>query len=178
VDKQPATGQSAHTRRPDRRRIAAVARQRPAADAGPTAGRRPPTAGRAQAPVDRLVIVALDPGHGGEDPGAIGPTGLREKDVVLAVAWQLRDRSMRAWHARHADARRRLLRAAERARAQGAAGAGRPVRLDPRRRLLHAEARGASVFALSDRGATSTAARWMADKENAADVVGGVNRRR
>jgi N-acetylmuramoyl-L-alanine amidase len=67
----------------------------------------PPTAAERQR-VDRLVIVALDPGHGGEDPGAIGPTGLREKDVVLAIALQLRDKlnavpGMRVMLTRDAD---------------------------------------------------------------------------
>ena len=114
----------AHDRRSRPQRAGAEPRRRaPAA-----ARRRPP---RARRKIDRLIIVALDPGHGGEDPGAIGPSGTREKDVVLQIALRLRDRinatsrNMRA----HADARRRLLRAAARARAEGAARAGRPVRL-------------------------------------------------
>lgn len=126
--------------------------------------------------VDRLVIVALDPGHGGEDPGAVGPSGLREKDVVLQVALALRDKlnaqpNMRAFLTRDADY---FVPLAERVRKARRVQADLFV-------SIHADAfsnrgaRGASVFALSDRGATSTTARWLADKENAADAVGGVN---
>ena len=125
---------------------------------------------------DRLVIVALDPGHGGEDPGAIGPGGTREKDVVLQIAHRLRDRinqqpNMRAFLTRDSDFFVPL-----------------GTRVDKARRVqadlfvsIHADAfftarpQGASVFALSDKGATSSAARWMADKENSADLVGGLN---
>jgi N-acetylmuramoyl-L-alanine amidase len=134
----------------------------------------------AAAKTDRLIIVALDPGHGGEDPGAIGPGGTREKDVVLQIAHQLRDRinamtingnPMRAFLTRDADFFVPL-----------------HVRVDKARRVqadlfvsIHADAfmtptaRGASVFALSQNGASSTAARWMADKENKADLIGGIN---
>ena len=144
----------------------------------------PPTApaGRRAAPArtDRLIIVALDPGHGGEDPGAIGPAGTREKDVVLRLAHLLRDRinatsvngnAMRAYLTRDADFFVPL-----------------HVRVQKARRVqadlfisLHADAfytprpQGASVFALSQGGATSSAARWMADKENRADLIGGLN---
>jgi N-acetylmuramoyl-L-alanine amidase len=126
--------------------------------------------------VERLVIVALDPGHGGEDPGAIGPGGTYEKDVVLQIALQLRDRinkqpNMRAYMTRDADFFVPL-----------------QVRVQKAQRVqadlfisIHADAfftprpQGASVFVLSDRGATSSSARWLANKENAADLVGGVN---
>ena len=125
---------------------------------------------------DRLIIVALDPGHGGEDPGAIGPGGTREKDVVLQIALRLRDRinqqpNMRAYLTRDADFFVPL-----------------HIRVQKARKVqadlfisIHADAfftdrpQGASVFALSDKGATSSSARWMADKENSADLVGGVN---
>ena len=125
---------------------------------------------------DRLIIVALDPGHGGEDPGAIGPGGTREKDVVLQIAHRLRDRinqqpNMRAYLTRDADFFVPL-----------------HIRVQKARKVqadlfisIHADAffterpQGASVFALSDKGASSSAARWMADKENSADLVGGVN---
>jgi N-acetylmuramoyl-L-alanine amidase len=121
-------------------------------------------------------VVALDPGHGGEDPGAIGPTGLREKDVVLAVALQLRDRlnsvpGMRAMLTRDDDY---FVPLQERVRKARRVQADLFV-------SIHADAfvtpgaRGASVFALSDKGATSATARWMAQRENAADAVGGVN---
>lgn len=141
-----------------------------------------PTASAALAPTrtDRLIIIALDPGHGGEDPGAIGPAGTREKDVVLRLAHLLRDRinassvngnAMRAYLTRDADFFVPL-----------------HVRVQKARRVqadlfvsLHADAfftprpQGASVFALSQGGASSSAARWMADQENKADLVGGLN---
>ncbi len=125
---------------------------------------------------DRLVIVALDPGHGGEDPGAIGPTGLREKDVVLSIAVALRDKlnalpNMRVFLTRDADF---FVPLQERVRKARRVQADLFV-------SIHADAfnlphaRGASVFALSDGAATSTAAQWLASKENAADAVGGIN---
>ena len=136
----------------------------------------PPDAQR----TDRLIVIALDPGHGGEDPGAVGPGGTREKDVVLRIAQRLQARinansvngsPMRAFLTRDADFFVPL-----------------HVRVQKARRVqadlfvsIHADAfftpmaRGASVFALSQSGASSTAARWMADKENRADLIGGVN---
>ena len=130
----------------------------------------------AQSRIDRLVIVAIDPGHGGEDPGAIGPSGLREKDVVLAIALQLRDRvnavpGMRAMLTRDADFFVPLgQRVAKARRVQ--ADLFVSVHADA---FFTPQARGASVFALSDKGASSSAARWMAQRENAADLVGGIN---
>ena len=129
-----------------------------------------------QAKIDRLVIVAIDPGHGGEDPGAIGPSGLREKDVVLAVALQLRDRlnanpGMRAMLTRDADYYVPLHERVRKAR-RVQADLFVSVHADA---FVRPEARGASVFALSGRGASSTTARWLAERENAADLIGGVN---
>jgi N-acetylmuramoyl-L-alanine amidase len=129
-----------------------------------------------QARIDRLVIVAIDPGHGGEDPGAIGPTGLREKDVVLSVALKLRDRinavpGMRAMLTRDADFFVPLhdrVRKARRVQADLFVSIHADAFFKP-------HARGASVYALSQNGASSSAARWMASRENAADLVGGVN---
>ena len=126
--------------------------------------------------VNRLIIVAIDPGHGGEDPGAIGPTGLREKDVVLSIALQLRDklnaqRGMRVMLTRDADFFVPLHERVRKARRVQADLFG-SIHADA---FYRPEARGASVFALSERGATSTAARYMADRENKADLVGGVN---
>jgi N-acetylmuramoyl-L-alanine amidase len=137
------------------------------------AGKPPPMS---QARIDRLIIVALDPGHGGEDPGAIGPTGLREKDVVLQVALKLRDKlndlpGMRAMLTRDADffvPLQERVRKARRVQADLFVSIHADAFLTP-------QARGASVFALSQGGATSAAARWMASKENASDAVGGVN---
>lgn len=128
--------------------------------------------------VERLTIVAIDPGHGGEDPGAIGPSGLREKDVVLAIALRLRDRlnalpGIRVMLTRDADFFVPLhdrVRKARRVQADLFVSIHADAFMTP-------HARGASVFALSPRGATSAAARWMADQENRADLVGGVNQR-
>jgi N-acetylmuramoyl-L-alanine amidase len=135
----------------------------------------PPTASERQR-IDRLIIVALDPGHGGEDPGAIGPSGLREKDVVLAVSLKLRDRlnavpGMRVMMTRDADffvPLRERVRKARRVQADLFVSVHADAAYRP-------DARGASVYALSTTGATSTTARWMADRENAADLVGGAN---
>jgi N-acetylmuramoyl-L-alanine amidase len=126
--------------------------------------------------VERLIIVALDPGHGGEDPGAVGRSGLKEKDVVLAVALQLRDRlnaipGMRAFLTRDADFFVPLAERVKKAR-RVQADLFISIHADA---FITPTARGASVFALSSGAATSTAARWIASKENAADVVGGVN---
>jgi N-acetylmuramoyl-L-alanine amidase len=130
----------------------------------------------AQGKIDRLIVVALDPGHGGEDPGASGPSGLREKDVVLQIALQLRDRintlpNMRAMLTRDGDFFVPLqdrVRKARRVQADLFVSIHADAFITPK-------ARGASVFALSQNGATSAAARWMANRENAADMVGGVN---
>ncbi|MBX3607722.1 MAG: N-acetylmuramoyl-L-alanine amidase [Piscinibacter sp.] len=134
----------------------------------------PPTAAAGR--VDRLIVVALDPGHGGEDPGAVGPSGLREKDVVLAIALQLREKlnanpGMRAMLTRDADffvPLNERVRKARRVQADLFVSIHADAFFKP-------QARGASVFALSERGASSSAARWMADRENAADIVGGIN---
>jgi len=132
------------------------------------------------AATDRLIIIALDPGHGGEDPGAIGPGGTREKDVVLRLAHRLRDRinassikgnTMRAYLTRDADFFVPL-----HVRVQKAQHVQADLFVS-----IHADAfftphpQGASVFALSQGGASSTAARWMAAQENKADLVGGLN---
>lgn len=148
---------------------------------------KPPTVARAEPPIergksavqskiDRLIIVAIDPGHGGEDPGASGATGLHEKDVVLQVALQLRDEinavpGMRAMMTRDADFFVPLQDRVKKAR-RVQADLFVSVHADA---FINSAARGASVFALSEHGASSSAARWMANKENAADMVGGVN---
>ena len=153
----------------------AVAPAAPAAPAPRTQTPAPPSA-LAREKIDRLVVVAIDPGHGGEDPGAIGPSGLREKDVVLAIALKLRDRinavpGMRAMLTRDADFYVPLhdrVRKARRVQADLFVSVHADAFRTPK-------ARGASVFALSENGASSSAARWMANRENAADLVGGVN---
>ncbi len=129
-----------------------------------------------QAKLDRLIVIALDPGHGGEDPGAIGPTGLKEKDVVLAIAKRLREQlqdepNIRVMMTRDADFFVPLqdrVRKARRVQADLFVSIHADAFVTPK-------ARGASVFALSEGGASSAQAKWLADKENAADLVGGVN---
>lgn len=136
----------------------------------------PPPAVAKPTPSTRPILVALDPGHGGEDPGAIGPRGTREKDIVLSIAKRLKklidaQPNMRAYLTRDADFFVPL-----------------HVRVQKARRVkadlfisIHADAwikpsaRGSSVSALSQTGATSTTARLLAKKENDADLIGGVN---
>jgi N-acetylmuramoyl-L-alanine amidase len=129
---------------------------------------------------DRLIIIAIDPGHGGEDPGAVGPGGTREKDVVLQIAQRLRERingaisngnPMRAYLTRDADFFVPLGTRVQKAR-RVQADLFVSIHADA---FLTPNAHGASVFALSQIGASSTAARWMAARENQADLIGGVN---
>ena len=157
---------------------AAAAPVAPPAPAAPVSAARPTTASARQ--TDRIIIVALDPGHGGEDPGAIGPGGTREKDVVLRVARLLRDRinassvggnPMRAFLTRDGDFFVPLGTRVEKAR-RVQADLFVSIHADA---FTTPSARGASVFALSQSGASSSAARWLANKENQADMVGGLN---
>ena len=151
----------------------------PAPGAAPAAPSRPGNRATATE-TDRIIIVALDPGHGGEDPGAIGPSGTREKDVVLRVAHLLRDRinattiggnPMRAYLTRDGDYFVPLGTRVQKAR-RVQADLFVSIHADA---FTTPAARGASVFALSQGGASSTAARWLANKENQADLVGGIN---
>jgi N-acetylmuramoyl-L-alanine amidase len=126
--------------------------------------------------LNRIVTIALDPGHGGEDPGAIGRGGSREKDVVLAIAKRLKAKlekqpNMRVLLTRDADFFVPLNVRVEKAR-KVQADLFMSIHADA---FIEPTARGSSVFALSDKGASSTAARWLANKENAADLIGGVN---
>ena len=124
----------------------------------------------------RMITIAIDPGHGGEDPGAVGSTGVMEKDIVLSIGKKLKDLFDDA-----ADFRTLLTRDADYFLPLGA-------RVQKARKVqadffisIHADAyllphaKGASVFALSQQGASSTTARWMANKENSADLIGGLN---
>ncbi len=166
--------------------------------AKPNAPTEPPTpaASAASAPIttaasvnqnqngERFIIVALDPGHGGEDPGASGPSGTREKDVVLRIAHRLRDRinnttiktkhgnlPMRAYLTRDADYFVPLQQRVEKAR-RVQADLFISIHADA---FQTPQAKGASVFALSDGAASSAAAKWMAKQENRADLIGGLN---
>lgn len=126
--------------------------------------------------VVRLITVAIDAGHGGEDPGATGARGTREKDVTLAIARRLKDHvdridNIRAVLIRDGDYFLPLHERVQRAR-RHQADLFVSVHADA---FLKPTARGSSVFALSERGATSAAAKWLARKENEADLIGGVN---
>ena len=173
----PASAPKAGDRPPARvageERLAAPAAAPPQVTKAPE---REKTARKPKPEVDRLITVAIDAGHGGEDPGAKGRRGTYEKHITLAVAKKLKALvddapNMRAVLTRDGDYFISL-----------------PMRVHKARRVhadlfvsVHADAfikphaRGSSVFALSERGATSTAARWLAKKENEADLIGGVN---
>lgn len=126
--------------------------------------------------VTRLITIALDPGHGGEDPGAVGKAGTFEKTVTLSIARRLKARiddepNMRAMLTRDADFFVPLGQRVQKAR-RVQADLFVSIHADA---FVKPEARGSSVFILSERGASSTAARWLAKKENAADLIGGIN---
>ena len=124
----------------------------------------------------RDLVIAIDAGHGGEDPGAIGRHGTREKDVVYSIA-----RRLAALIKKESGMQAVLIR-------EGDYYIGLRQRIDKARKLnadlfisIHADgfrdrrARGSSVFVLSNRGATSEMARWVAEKENLSDLAGGVS---
>jgi N-acetylmuramoyl-L-alanine amidase len=124
----------------------------------------------------RMLTIALDPGHGGEDPGAMGSRGSREKDIVLAIAKRLKDKiedhpNMRVLLTRDGDYFVPLGKRVEKARKVDA-DLFVSIHADA---FVKPSARGSSVFVLSEKGATSSAARWLADKENQADLIGGAN---
>ena len=130
----------------------------------------------APAKYNRLITIAIDPGHGGEDPGAIGAAGSREKNVVLAIAKRLRDKIegeayMRPYLTRDGDYFVPLHMRVQKAR-RVQADLFVSIHADA---FIESRARGASVFALSQMGASSSMARWMANKENASDLIGGIN---
>ena len=120
-------------------------------------------------------VVVLDPGHGGEDPGAIGPAGTYEKDVVLAIARQTKalleqDNRVIVFMTRDEDVFIPLGDRVKKARSVNA-DVFVSIHADA---FTRPDARGSSVFALSERGASSAAAKWIADKENQSDLIGGV----
>jgi N-acetylmuramoyl-L-alanine amidase len=139
--------------------------------------REPRVVRAAHAPPDtgRDIVVAVDAGHGGKDPGALGRGGTREKDVVLAIARALARRidaepGMRAMLTRSDDHyiahRERIKRARD-----GGADLFVSIHADA---VKNRDVSGSSVYVLSERGATDEAARWLAERENASDLVGGV----
>jgi len=123
----------------------------------------------------RPLIIAIDPGHGGQDPGAIGQGGKREKDVTLAIGRELARQinatpGLKAYMTRDTDVFIPLPRRAQLAR-QAKADMFVSIHADA---AENRSARGSSVYVLSLKGATSQRARWLADKENASDLIGGV----
>lgn len=127
---------------------------------------------------ERDLIIAIDAGHGGEDPGAIGPSGTHEKNVVLQIARRLarlveQERGMTPLMIRDGDYYVTLRERVRRAR-EADADLFISIHADA---FKSPRARGASVFALSQNGATSSAAEWLAKSENEADLVGGVRLR-
>lgn len=124
----------------------------------------------------KTFVVAIDAGHGGEDPGAIGPKGTREKNVVLAISRELanlvnREPGMRAFLIRDGDYFIPLRGRIEKAR-KFEADLFISIHADA---FKDSRAHGASVFTLSEHGATSEAARWLAEQENRSDLIGGVS---
>ncbi|OWJ98468.1 N-acetylmuramoyl-L-alanine amidase [Pseudomonas sp. A46] len=144
--------------------------QAPVTPTRPAPSKLPPVPGG-----KRDIVIAIDAGHGGEDPGALGPKGQHEKSVTLAIAKELQrqinqEKGFRGELVRTGDYFIPLRKRTEIARKKGA-----DLFVS-----IHADAApsrsafGASVFALSDRGATSETARWLADNENRSDLIGGV----
>lgn len=124
----------------------------------------------------RMITIALDPGHGGEDPGAIGSAGSKEKEVVLAIAKRLKHKleqqnNLRVMLTRDGDYFVPLQNRVNKAR-KVQADLFVSIHADA---FVEPTARGSSVFVLSEKGASSTAARWLAKKENDADLIGGIN---
>ena len=135
-----------------------------------------PRKGKAAPDLVRLVTVAIDAGHGGEDPGAKGRNGTFEKDVTLSIAKRVKAKldeepNMRGMLTRDGDYFIPLGERVVKAR-KVQADLFVSIHADA---FVNSDARGSSVFALSDKGATSAAARWLAKRENEADLIGGIN---
>ena len=161
---------------PSRAEIARSESPKPVAEAETPPPQADSTPSRSSKKSAKAVTIILDPGHGGEDPGAIGSRGSMEKHVTLSIARRLRDRiesdpGMRAALTRDGDffvPLQTRVQKARRARADLFVSIHADAWIKP-------EARGSSVFVLSEKGASSAAARYLAQKENEADKVGGVN---
>lgn len=156
----------------------------PPANTPPTAAKKEPAPAAASKPpretaklqINRMVTIVLDPGHGGEDPGAIGHRGSKEKNVVLSIARRLKSRieqeaNMRVVMTRNGDYFVPLHTRVEKAR-QAQADLFISIHADA---FIEPRANGSSVFVLSEKGASSTSAKWLAKKANDADLIGGVN---
>jgi N-acetylmuramoyl-L-alanine amidase len=146
------------------------------ADAGAVTAPRPVQAAHAPRESGRDIVIAVDAGHGGEDPGATGHGGAHEKDVVLAIARSLALRingepGMRAVLTRDRDEFLTLRDRIHRARV-AKADLFVSIHADS---IANSTVSGSSVYVLSEHGATNEAARWLAERENAADLMGGVS---
>lgn len=157
--------------------IAAIAaKEQGKGSKSPSANTPQANANAQRIPFKRLITIALDPGHGGEDPGAIGARGSYEKHIVLSIAKRLKNKidqedTMRPFLTRDGDYFVPLHRRVSKAR-QVEADLFVSIHADA---FIQPHAKGASVFTLSQQGASSSAARWIANKENAADLIGGIN---
>jgi len=134
------------------------------------------TAKSGKAGASRHFVVAIDAGHGGDDPGAIGPRGIQEKDITLAIARKLAhlvnaEPGMKAVLTRDRDQFLPLRQRIDKAR-KHKADLFISIHADA---FLNTSAAGASVYVLSDRGVTNEASRWLAERENSADLIGGVS---
>lgn len=151
--------------------------ERRQADAGPAQKKRRAASPKPAEPdATRIFTVALDPGHGGEDPGAIGPMGTYEKDVVLAVAQRVKkllrkEENLRVVLTRDDDYYVPLAKRVSKARGVRA-DLFVSIHADA---FVRPDARGSSVFVLSNHGASSLGAKWLAKRENRADLIGGIN---
>ena len=147
-----------------------------AGKAGKAAGDKGAAAKPAKPEYVRLITVAIDAGHGGEDPGAKGANGSHEKDITLSIARRLKaqidkQENMRAYLTRDGDYFIPLHDRVNKAR-RAQADLFVSIHADA---FVKPHARGSSVFALSEKGATSAAAKWLAKHENDADLIGGIN---
>jgi len=177
--KEPRTAavESRAGSRPDSRpEPPAEAKTEPRPEAPPQVAEQKVVKRQGRPMVDRLVTITLDPGHGGEDPGAVGSGGSYEKNVTLAVAKRLRAKieaepNMRAVLTRDSDFFVPLHARVQKAR-RIQSDLFVSIHADA---FVRPDANGSSVFVLSESGASSSAARYLAQKENAADLIGGVN---
>jgi N-acetylmuramoyl-L-alanine amidase len=173
---KPSPAEAAAGNAPTPERIEAPQEPAAAPAASPSRPAEARRGGRREPEVTRLVTVALDPGHGGEDPGAVGAAGSYEKNVTLEIARRLKAKidaqpNMRAMLTRDDDYFVPLHQRVNKAR-RVQADLFVSIHADA---FVRPDARGSSVFVLSERGASSAAARYLAQKENDADLIGGVN---
>lgn len=170
----PAAADTTATRAPSPAPVAAAPVAAEPAAVEPATVEPPPRSALAMRAGMRPLVIAIDPGHGGQDPGAVGPSGKREKDITLAIARELARQvnatpGLKAYLTRDSDVFIPLPKRAQLARA-AKADMFISIHADA---AENRNAKGSSVYVLSLKGASSQRARWLADKENAADLIGG-----